>query len=1030
MGNVTSWLTQSLCPEEQVLWMAAKNGDHAVLRTAVSRLTAETRAYLEWKDPIYGYTPLANACENGHRESALVLLEVGADVNARDLKGNTPLLVATKNGKSELVQLLLELPMVDQCAKNTAGQTALDIARVEYKTEEGAHSFVRCMELIEKKLCIYSGWLYERAENLLSMASGISSLNSWKKRYCMVLRTSDVGVVEIDLFPMKPGERRPPCPSSELVFRVNEGLRLIEDNKWFNRKEFTFSLTAFAKVGINRISAPQSFDFAACSQEELRSWRAFFASLTVSDRSFHHASIDIIGPRPAPSAAPAPAAAPPHCRSQSFAPSAAHHVVAYPTAGAVARASTVSPRAMQEQLDLERAMKLSLEEARTQGLAVDEVPAVIPPPASSAPPWSDAEMAGSPPVTLAPDGVEIVQPMHVAAPATAQSADQPAEGHSGGECVVCFDGPQSAVCVPCGHNAVCMDCATRIIETERLCPVCRTEVREIIKLFRFECPGSPCPMASTVLEQLRSAQEDIESYERAVVSMLQEKPRNHRERVLHGHKVSNLLDKVVTQSAHVKELYEDKDNTFEDEKDGMRGRAVFTSFYEQLKGIRSFHRKYPHSTVTHEPNLEEALNPQVPFSGEERFGKYVDLNEFFVRFLNMPAFKHEIIKHPSRRASSSSSRASRRKEAAARAAIDVGPQIDYLTYLTCFHEFSAIPAVEKTRSSEYAAYLLDLKTYLLGFYRRTQPLVDLDDVIAETTAKFEKNWALHTVKGWEKGSHSANEAENEDSNGTSNEQQKDWFCVHCDRQFASEGVYNGHLNGKKHKKAAAEANGTAANAQSNGSATTANGSSNGTQKDSNETARKALAFDEVIIRRLQELLTEVVHGTISYLELKQTRTHEELQAEIAEEEQGAFSDVDVEGAELDDDEEQPFYNPLNLPLGWDGKPIPYWLYKLHGLGVEYKCEICGNHSYWGRRAFDRHFQEWRHAFGMRCLKIPNTKHFHDITLMQDAIALYEKLKDQIDAESWQAADEEEYEDSEGNVLNRKTYEDLARQGLL
>jgi hypothetical protein len=36
-----------------------------------------------------------------------------------------------------------------------------------------------------------------------------------------------------------------------------------------------------------------------------------------------------------------------------------------------------------------------------------------------------------------------------------------------------------------------------------------------------------------------------------------------------------------------------------------------------------------------------------------------------------------------------------------------------------------------------------------------------------------------------------------------------------------------------------------------------------------------------------------------------------------------------------DDEEKPFHNPLNLPLGWDGKPIPFWLYKLHGLGIEY-----------------------------------------------------------------------------------------------
>ena len=50
----------------------------------------------------------------------------------------------------------------------------------------------------------------------------------------------------------------------------------------------------------------------------------------------------------------------------------------------------------------------------------------------------------------------------------------------------------------------------------------------------------------------------------------------------------------------------------------------------------------------------------------------------------------------------------------------------------------------------------------------------------------------------------------------------------------------------------------------------------------------------------------------------------------------------------DEDEEERIYNPLKLPLGWDGKPIPYWLYKLHGLGVEYRCEICSDHVYMGR----------------------------------------------------------------------------------
>lgn len=40
---------------------------------------------------------------------------------------------------------------------------------------------------------------------------------------------------------------------------------------------------------------------------------------------------------------------------------------------------------------------------------------------------------------------------------------------------------------------------------------------------------------------------------------------------------------------------------------------------------------------------------------------------------------------------------------------------------------------------------------------------------------------------------------------------------------------------------------------------------------------------------------------------------------------------------------------LTDSLGWDGKPIPYWLYKLHGLGVTFSCEICAGASYQGRK---------------------------------------------------------------------------------
>lgn len=79
------------------------------------------------------------------------------------------------------------------------------------------------------------------------------------------------------------------------------------------------------------------------------------------------------------------------------------------------------------------------------------------------------------------------------------------------------------------------------------------------------------------------------------------------------------------------------------------------------------------------------------------------------------------------------------------------------------------------------------------------------------------------------------------------------------------------------------------------------------------------------------------------------------------------------------------YNPLKLPLGWDGKPIPFWLYKLHGLGQEYPCEICGNMVYTGRKNFEKHFGEPTHIHGLKCLGITNGPLFKEVTSIEEAI---------------------------------------------
>ncbi len=79
-----------------------------------------------------GYTPLLSASEMGHLDIVKQLLEGGADVNARDSHGYTPLLLASQMGYLDVVKHLLEKG-ADVNAKRHKGFTALMVAsRVGY----------------------------------------------------------------------------------------------------------------------------------------------------------------------------------------------------------------------------------------------------------------------------------------------------------------------------------------------------------------------------------------------------------------------------------------------------------------------------------------------------------------------------------------------------------------------------------------------------------------------------------------------------------------------------------------------------------------------------------------------------------------------------------------------------------------------------------------------------------------------------------------------------------------------------------
>lgn len=508
-------------------------------------------------------------------------------------------------------------------------------------------------------------------------------------------------------------------------------------------------------------------------------------------------------------------------------------------------------------------------------------------------------------------------------------------------------------------------------------------------------------MASSVLEATRAAHEDLERLERLAVRELQRDPANARDRLFQSHRVRDIIDVIVTTSDKLVEIYEDKDGARKQEISNdltAPGQDdLFHKFYDRLKDIRDSHRRNQSSRFVSETDDHEELlkkEPNIEFSGEEAFGRYLDLHELYNEFINSK----------------------------------FGSLMEYSAYVGTFSQTEKITqSLKATR--QYKEYLEHILEYLTYFLRRTEPLQDMQKIFTKLENEFEEQWANGEVPGWEnKGIEKEfvlQESEVDLDYYSSVEELAELGPEKLKEALAARGLKAGgtvqqraeRLFLLKHtpleqldrKHFAKGSRSSVSNVPSNGN-------------NSKDDLKKEIALIEVKMRRLCEILDEVIVRTKENAEKKLTLTYEEMEAEREEEEVQADSESD--------DEDQQIYNPLKLPMGWDGKPIPYWLYKLHGLGQEFKCEICGNHSYWGRRAYERHFKEWRHQHGMRCLGIPNTKNFNEITSIEEAKGLWERIQSKQGLNKWRPDLEEEYEDTDGNIYNKKTYTDLQRQGLI
>lgn len=177
---------------------------------------------------------------------------------------------------------------------------------------------------------------------------------------------------------------------------------------------------------------------------------------------------------------------------------------------------------------------------------------------------------------------------------------------------------------------------------------------------------------------------------------VQQKPK-----VCQQHRLKSLIDDVSKHNNALKRLYEDVDGTLKDELNSMRGSDIST-FYRSVNVAAEYYKSFPNAEVESYDQVEIPVN--VNFSGEEIFGKYLDLNSLHLQFSNI--IRRENIEQ------------------------------DYLQYLERFNTFFYLPDnVKSTR--QYAEYLDSLWNYLVDFFKRTNPLTDWHKIENDILTSFD-----------------------------------------------------------------------------------------------------------------------------------------------------------------------------------------------------------------------------------------------------------------------------------------------------
>ncbi|KAH9621339.1 hypothetical protein KSS87_003859 [Heliosperma pusillum] len=420
-------------------------------------------AKLEYMDK-EGKTPLIAACLNPALHDVVkTLVELGANVNAYrpGHNGGTPLHHAAKRGLEKNVNLLLShganaLLVNDDC------QTPLDHAR--------AKGFTNVVRAIEGHICLYSGWLRELygpgflemlARQFLSRKVWAVVLPSGSRNLRMPFK------LELAIYTsMQDAQPRMNIPlwrasMEEPSFDQPDPAVIISEP----------STKAYIKLApMNESDKHQLQQFCnACKG---------IPQVVHSNFPFNNAT-PVIPTLPAT----APPAPPPPDKMSL----------------------------VEDDMELAMAINASLQSAIQQGLLLDHFQTSNEASSSiSTLPLSRKEaetsatsaiMSGinhtpvpTPSAPMATDQYDVLIDGPIHYPTIESGSMDPLEpmGENTGDgskkaesssCVICFDALAEAACVPCGHMGGCMSCLTEIKAKGWGCPVCRSVIDQVIKVY-------------------------------------------------------------------------------------------------------------------------------------------------------------------------------------------------------------------------------------------------------------------------------------------------------------------------------------------------------------------------------------------------------------------------------------------------------------------------------------------------------------------------------------------------------------------